>query len=388
MKKVFLFIYLCFLSLAAIAGNGWVSSGGDNTPGNIGAAWFLGDEKVDYCIALSNNFSVPKSILKKRISESVLIWKKYYEDNVDKFINKTNHPNFNFNYNDSCVGSIDIKFLFGIETDEIQRLKKQFFNPFGFSTLKSYDPLTGRGNGVIWFADPAIAYPDSDPFGLNGMIIHELGHVFGNGHVPLTIMDEKIADSILSSGPLAGWPLGDPSIRDFFSHIDGQNKLFFHYAELWSFEGHVPFDYLNPSIWAKQLSLMNRLFNRNTRGSILAKFYNDGPWVNYKLRLQDDLGSIEISIPGSTDGSGIEKKAELFKTFFQNKNETTPIVSFESTKSWTFYTTLKTPQNENLGLSINLFTDDYSPVQLRIFYKDSFISIFKLGRPTPQASRR
>lgn len=89
-------------------------------------------------------------------------------------------------------------------------------------------------------ADPKTAYPKADLSGINAMILHELGHVFGNGHVKNTIMDENIANLIKGTGPMNGRPINDPFILNIFSSIDGQNVLLFNYLESWEFNGLLP----------------------------------------------------------------------------------------------------------------------------------------------------
>jgi hypothetical protein len=380
MKKL-LFAILFSLSFLTQASNGWVSSGGDNAPKDIGAAWFIGDEPVRYCIESAANFSVSSANLISIIDQSASKWKKYYDNHAAFILNKNIHPNFNLLSIATCNGSEDIKFSFGTNTPEISVLKNSFYDPYGFATLKSYDVSLGRGKGIVWIADPAVLYPAADPIALNTMILHELGHVFGNGHSPLTIMDEHITEAIANTGPLAGYPIGEPSVQNAMTSIDGKNQLFFHYAGIWNIPGYVPFDNANPTILSAQQSLLGQFFNRPIIGSVTGSLENLGPSINYVLHLKDNAGSVTVKIPGPTDSSAVATKNELFKTFSLDPASKKPVVNFETSKAWTMFSSFTTPRNEVIPMTINLYTDDYFPVHIRFFYQGRFISIFKSGEP-------
>ncbi|MCX6126528.1 MAG: hypothetical protein NTV34_17475 [Proteobacteria bacterium] len=93
--------------------------------------------------------------------------------------------------------------LFGPES----AYRKQYQNPAAYARLQNYDARKGWGKGLIWLHD-------GDPFQyINGdgkftnlnfqkagvvetLIMHEVGHVFGNGHISGTIMDEDLLNAI------------------------------------------------------------------------------------------------------------------------------------------------------------------------------------------------
>ncbi len=194
------------ISAVANAGGGVdVGNGVDNVPAINHSAWFhvpKGTQKmITYCKIIGEDFGLAENDLDSAIQWAFLTWENYA--NGDQIGSWLQDRNFIFKTISlpSCDGSEDIRFYFGANDSKVDRAKVAFYKPTAFIEKESLDPEWSKG--FVWIASPK-ELPENDnheknwntPFGvvsLRAVLLHELGHIYGNLHVPGTIMDEQLS---------------------------------------------------------------------------------------------------------------------------------------------------------------------------------------------------
>jgi hypothetical protein len=176
------------------------SGGGDQALPQTDSAWFLGTRTIRYClVGGEKEMGLPQDQLRRSVEEAFAKWSAYIEY---KGVSRHEDPRMVIDLNHSvmnqCDGTEDLKFYFGVEDAQVSRSKTTYDAPLAFAHRTRYDVDTGWGHGYIWMASPNaletsyLLTPDM----LSGLLLHELGHVLGNSHVPSTIMDENIVDNL------------------------------------------------------------------------------------------------------------------------------------------------------------------------------------------------
>jgi hypothetical protein len=204
------------------------SGGGDTHKAEYGSAWFLGARTIRYCDVVSPTFGMRAAEIEPVIENAFATWRAYLRkgkisdhDPAEQrlLLNHARMP--------ACDGSEDLKFYFGVSDAETDRAKQaEFENPVAFSHRRTYDMRSGWGDGFVWVAPQASvpAYsslPDwRVPNALNGILLHEMGHILGCEHASGTIMDEGIAY-------LTGQGYNAPNLQHRLTHIDWTRTLRF-----------------------------------------------------------------------------------------------------------------------------------------------------------------
>lgn len=122
-----------------------------------------------------------------------------------------------------CDGKVDLRVHLGTTDEVVEKLKKGYMNPIAFSEKTTYDEFKGRGKGVLWVTAPRkFGYTKLDWTDLTkfrAILLHEVGHVFGNSHISGTIMDDHLGYRVLGQGGPSGDALNLP-----VSTIDGRSR--------------------------------------------------------------------------------------------------------------------------------------------------------------------
>ncbi len=199
--KYYLFIFMVSLFLLisfsrATADGGMHSGGADLFPIEEGSAWYTGENReVSYCYVLSSKFGVTNLFVEQNLQEAFTIWKEYVANLALTHLSLKD-LSLKFNLRTSCQGA-DLKFFFGGAENEIKKRKSDFFDPLAFVQREKYDPENGWSQGFVWLTDEnqlGGSFPNyrKEKFLLT-VLLHEIGHIFGIGHISETIMDERIS---------------------------------------------------------------------------------------------------------------------------------------------------------------------------------------------------
>jgi len=298
MRTYLLAILISATSFYAYAG-GISSTGGENHASSDGAAWFIGEKPVRYCIELNASFGVSKSEAAIQISNVFSAWRDYIakkglnsenrfdtDSDIDKSF-KLGKIAMNTSQMDACDGSEDLKFYFGVDSEEVRRYIKTFTEPVAFAQRTKFDEERGWGKGFIWVQMPGIGRIKDDvwkkPFLLYGVLLHEVGHVLGNSHIGNTIMDESVP-------ALAGEGGIGKNDEAYFTHIDNRRELFFCKTCDFEYRGQTG------SMYSDMFELLT---GRNPAGEVTSRLYSQNmpslqPKIVLELRDAKGLFTFEL----------------------------------------------------------------------------------------------
>lgn len=261
--------FLSFLMLAVVAGSvgntnayagGGVSGGADLHVRT--AAWFTTDDQkrtVNACFEVSPGFGFTNDRLESFVREAFNKWVAYYDRVSPKIVPAENEeakrqilsrsPQYwnriasRLEIHAKCTGNEDLTIYFGNENDLTRARKKKYVAPFAFSELRKPLAPSERqaawSTGLIWIALPRSVVPkDSVPTWTNydgvplrSILLHEIGHVFGNDHVENTIMRSDIADRLAEkSNPK--YTKSSPRALNELVNIDSMSGVFVFKMEL------------------------------------------------------------------------------------------------------------------------------------------------------------
>lgn len=201
---------LLLTALFSTAQAGGVNGGGsDHLPPDFGAAWFLQGQPeriIRVCFEQDvTSFPLEQQVVKDKFSEAMLAWEQYITSrkindvDVDEETDPTLlHLVTKFRFQTNCLDA-DLTVFLGKTNPEIDQIRTQMFEPSAFAYRQKYDVEMGWGKGLIWISgvtDGRFPWDKNDYLNLYGILVHELGHVFGIEHIPGTIMKADFADEI------------------------------------------------------------------------------------------------------------------------------------------------------------------------------------------------
>lgn len=207
MKTLFLALTLLFSLTVYSDGGSMDSGGGDLHSEDYGAAWFLGNKAVRYCIRMDPTFPVDFESSHQTFKDVISQWNAYlkktiaddWDSNTDPSVKKLKIAT-DYEYQSDCEGEIDLYLYLGYEDEKIKKIKKGYSRPQAIAHRLSYDLQTGWGKGIIWLNSKNKDFYSSIDWSrhhnLHAILLHEVGHVLGNSHQKGTIMTSKIAEII------------------------------------------------------------------------------------------------------------------------------------------------------------------------------------------------
>ncbi len=177
------------------------SIGGDDLLDSYtGSAWFLGERTVHYCVEIDPSFPLSEPVVRAGVAEAIQTWADYLSDNdINESWTQDSYGVITTKYEPQtkCDETTDLRFLFGVDNLEVARAKKRLNDPLAFAEA-SGKPASGWQKGTIWLAHPKrIPSFQKAPFEKEHLLLtllHELGHVNGNGHLPDTVMTASAID--------------------------------------------------------------------------------------------------------------------------------------------------------------------------------------------------
>jgi hypothetical protein len=191
-----------------------VESSGGTVSQVYGNAWFISEsfgKKIKTCYVVSDDFGTAPAKIEAAIVQASNTWGKYLVAKIIEWdgrptIGSTpeqpNYIDWDISLMSACDGSEDLKIYFGVKDAQVQKALLQYNLPYAFSQPTG-DSSQLWGKGFIYVATPQeVSAPSWDTGNhLVGVLLHELGHVLGNGHLDSTIMDADLADALQDTDP-------------------------------------------------------------------------------------------------------------------------------------------------------------------------------------------
>jgi len=181
-----------------------VRSGGSDGGGSdlvqpwIDSAWFVGAQHtVKACFQRSSAFGMSDAEVSQSIYAAYKVWADYFAAKTGA-LNHTQTIDLptQVSVSSKCAGNEDLTFYFGVQTPEVTAELQNFNDPISIAHRRNYNTKTWD-SGFIWVGDAQAAtallnsdWSTSDL--LVGVLVHEIGHSLGNGHVSGTLMREDL----------------------------------------------------------------------------------------------------------------------------------------------------------------------------------------------------
>ena len=271
------------------------------------SAWFVDPaKKIKTCYQVAPGFGAADARLEAAIQGAFDIWRSYIkEKQIYSDGSGRPGPNADIQLKPNCDGSEDLQFKFGVIDPEVTSALARHKEPVAVSVRTQYDPAITWGKGFVWLASHASlppmrgeTYPNWNlAHTIEGIILHEVGHIFGNSHVPGTIMDEEVTQTIIITV--------DDFRRQMLTQIDGYNELHICMCDFKQkgYLGDQGLDF-DPKTGKRTVPVGNRAKNfellsgRKPVGEVQSWFITDAK-SNY-LRISDDLGVYQYEIAAKT----------------------------------------------------------------------------------------
>ncbi len=171
-------------------------------------AFFLSktpDQKISLCYEVAPTFGITSQEVENSLRWAFETWDQYIESHDLHYalwmgwdpgiIGKLG------NVRQRCLGDEDLRVFIGIEHPDVITYRQKFVNPYAFSAATGYGTSGGKWKkGLLWVAgdgevEPARGIPSwttpNAKYAFKMLLLHEVGHIFGNGHIGRTIMDQN-----------------------------------------------------------------------------------------------------------------------------------------------------------------------------------------------------
>ncbi len=176
-------------------GGGADTGGADDFQDLPAKMWVKEKTPALVCLNVSSDFGVSKKDAGEELLRALNTWNEYYSIRGSRRIDPRDEQKnlLNFVIQDKCDSNTNIRFELGDVSEDMS--KGRIAN----TKLLQYNEQTRIGHGVVEVRKQSevpkyIVW--SKPNRLLAILLHEIGHVLGCGHVPNTIMAEDVTKYI------------------------------------------------------------------------------------------------------------------------------------------------------------------------------------------------
>jgi hypothetical protein len=312
---------------APLAAEGGSSSAGGADDFRVSSAFFLGRASLSTplttCYEAADDFGIPAPELGVMVREAFEQWATYIEQKKLTLVPSSTRIRMRMELRAGCRGDENLKVYFGTEQEEVLRYRSQFTKPFGFAQLtQEYQTTTWpetEGKGFVWIAptgwvDPVARIPSwssATRRSLAALVLHEMGHVFGNGHVDGTVMTERIGNYLHADTA----PGARIRYLDLYSQIDSVIELVPCMECRTKYSASETFDPITrpgqpASDWERSFKL---LVGRDAVGPVLIRFEKTGsPQGRGQLTVMDSQASYLFDVVVQSEISQRQDSTPLF----------------------------------------------------------------------------
>jgi hypothetical protein len=184
-----LILPLLITSTSALAG-GMSSSGTGDIVTMEHNPWFIGDQRVAYCVQTSADISLDEPAAREEIKAAIADWTAMLRATRPQLLTWA-APATEF-VETACSSATDLTFKIGVFDQDIEDdLRHMAAQTIGYAQMRRFDWVSGRAQGDIWlvpdlgarrFTGDAVPRFWSHAGALYSVVLHELGHIFGFRH--------------------------------------------------------------------------------------------------------------------------------------------------------------------------------------------------------------
>ncbi len=333
--------FLVFSATSVVASEGGIHLGGVDkvTTSKNGSAWFLGAQPIQACVHVADNFPLSQFQIQKIIQNSFSKWREYLDQRI-AVLNRQIPLTLSIEFQESCQSNTEFQIFAGVDNELIRKSAQFLSHPLGFVQRTQYDENAGRSVGFMYVPKHELW---SDESKLEAVVLHEIGHILGNVHVPGTVMREDLS-LWLSEKEI-------PSQR--LNTIDHECELLSsHELQVRSYVG-----IMNPKKTTEG-HVFYELMGRMPKGQVLARLeWNSIPYSYvHRLNIGDSISEKQFLI--SKDSFVYLSHSEKIPVFKVNHAENGTL-SF-SNSSWVANSKMHSKTGQTFAISI-AYNQVYSP---------------------------
>ncbi len=182
-------------------------------------AWYIEKRPVRYCICRDDHFSIAIDQIEDIVKRTLETWiSKIKETRRNELWpnDPMNRLETRFQRHE-CSDNVDLRFFLGVRPPEIPNKIFDDPNIFAYADSTSINKTNSWKKGYIYVRKMPGFFDDDKDLRFSAIMLHEIGHIFGNSHIPETIMDKNILIMITD---LKYWDMEARSRIDVFHTLN------------------------------------------------------------------------------------------------------------------------------------------------------------------------